>query len=174
MAFWNRKPALEERLVATLEKLTFLYQLDLASRGIITETGTEEGELLLTDAEDIARREYESELRKLYGLPESHDFRVPSPATPDQKGTWTPAEDPSGAGESLFGASWGFGTGPEAAEDTQPDIDALRGVELGPPSALSGQRDSQKPEGESRPNSGEEPERGAEEQRSPTSKTPRA
>lgn len=173
VAFWTKPKKADplERIASSLEALANLYALDLHSRGVSTSTGQEVGEVLLTDEEELAAKELHDELRKLYGLPEHHDFTVPGPAVPGgdgsgKAGTWPTQEvSPSAGGEGpppLFGASWGFGLGPEGAESVEPGIDPAWIERLGPPSSPFGPYNSKKQEGEGGADSGEEPERGAE------------
>jgi hypothetical protein len=167
--FWKKdsKPSPETRIATALERLVALYTLELQAKGLTTYLGQEAGEVILTDEDAIAAKELEDELRRRYGLPETHDFSVPAPALPGggKAGTWEAAEVSTPAGgenpEALFGASWGLGFGPEGAESFEPRAEEAGTFQLGPPGSPFGSYYQEKQKGESGPDSGEEPERGA-------------
>lgn len=167
MAWFTRKGSDSgERIAAALEQLIKLYELDLQSRGLTTQTGIEEGEVLLTDEEQIAAKELEDEFRRRFGLSPTHDFRVPAPAIPTKAEKGKAQEDGADSGgeslEALFGGSWGLGFGPEGAESPIPGPEAARAYQLGPPGSPFGPYNQKKQEGKSGPDSGEESQRGAE------------
>jgi hypothetical protein len=182
MAFWSSKsPELEalQEIAGQLKIHNHLYRLALEQTGIHLYTGTEEGEVLTTDLEAIQKKEFADELRRLYGLKPDHSLE---PLAPDgtswatylraQAEAGQAQKAPTDPGGSFFdsGGSWGLGFGPEGSESIEPGVAPPGYDQFNPPSAFERQRDSAEPEGESRPDSSESPERGDEEQREPASK----
>lgn len=173
LADWFRSN--EGRAVAALERLVQLYELDLRSRGIYTEDAGEEGEVLETSQALLAKLEAENEYRRAHGLGASAAIGALNPLTGQPWGAGelsisseeeagTPEEDAylGGRGDSsyasLFGSgnSWGWGAGPEGAEEAEPRTPESGGSQLGtsgPPSRF-GYRPQ--PEGQGGADSGEE------------------
>lgn len=171
LADWFRSN--EGRAVAALERLVQLYELDLASRGVFTSTAEEVGEVLETSQALLSRLEAENDYRRAYGLGAEAPIGALNPLTGEPWGGGTDIASAEEAGTtekdaylaSLFSsgrASGGWSFGPEGAEEAQPGVAEGWSAELptpGPPSRFS-YRSEQK--GESRPDSGEEPQRGGE------------
>jgi hypothetical protein len=124
-----------DRIADVLEELRRLYSLELSSRGIVQEVGTEEGEILydesdprtrfqreteVTEGDDAQQREEHLEfLREL----ERESLRVYSPSG------FTP------------------GVGPDGAEDPSTPVEVSGGGRAGASPPAEGQRSSEKQEG---------------------------
>jgi len=175
MAFWTKKsPELEalQEIASQLKLHNHLYRLALEQTGINVYTGNEVGEVLSTDLDAIQKKEFDDEVRRAYGLRADQQLE---PLAPDGR-SWRAyllaqaeegeaKKEPAGAGEQLFESSgaWGLGVGPEGAESTEPGAAEAWIDQFNPPSAFERQRSGKEPEGESRPDSSAEPERGSEE-----------
>ena len=153
MGLFNRKPDVAERVAEALERLVALYELDLVSRGLVTRTGQEEGEVFDTDPEEMALQERYDELRALHGLPPGV---YPSPVKPDGTG-WRAGDDPSGyepqpipVGLDPFAgwhASWDFPVGPEGAEEASDGTEEERSGAGGVTPVPEGRRSEEEQEG---------------------------
>lgn len=131
------------RIANALERLVELYTLDLNSRGVATEVGDELGEVFLTDEAWLLRREQEDELRRTLGLAPGQPLGVIDPATGREwAAASTPPQEARPAKEELFpgsSTSWGFGVGPEGAEEAEPGTEEERDHGRGTPPATARQ-----------------------------------
>ena len=110
------------RIASALERLTQLYELELAAKGISTATDEGEGEVLDSDPDHFEALEQEEERIRVNGLAPGGYYH---PVSPSGRG-WAPlpAAEPQGdllpapAQTSLFtpSGSWAFTAGPEGAE----------------------------------------------------------
>lgn len=155
-----------DKLEALLERLVKLYELELRSKGLSLEEGTEEGEFSYTDETLIERLERDENVRRAAGLPAS---TYPHPVRPDGREWGADDLEPTSPGQSrVFGAfSGSFGSGPEGAASTPQDPDPFWYLGGGPPPRVEGYGGEEKPEGKSGPDSAEAAERSTEEPGSP-------
>lgn len=164
--WFKGKAGPEERVAIALERLVTLYELDLGRRGIATFDGAEEGEVLETSPTLLAKLEAEREYRAANHLGETHPLGAVDPRTgaPWAGEEFTEVVDIGSYQPSLFSSSgsWGFGTGPEGAEEAQPGAAEAWSEELrasGPPQRY-GRREVTQREGGA--DSGPQPQRGGE------------
>lgn len=104
MALFGKDPSLE-KIASSLDLLSRLYQLDMASRGLSLEDYQLEGAVLETDDDQITALEREEERKKQNGLAPGRDY------SPTQ-----PSGEPWPAEPSLFPSSSYAWLGPEGAE----------------------------------------------------------
>lgn len=177
---WFKQDDAANRITQALERLVKLYELDLQSRGLFTETGTEEGEVLETSQPLLAKLEAENEYRRAYGLGAGAAIGVLNPLTGQPWGGALTVSSEEEAGSptedayfrSFFApgtSSGGWSVGPEGAEEAEPGAEEGGSAELGssgPPSRFS-YRPEQKGQGGA--DSGEESLGSGEQRGGPTS-----
>ena len=117
MGIFTKDPA-QERIAAALEPLVALMKLDLASRGVQTETWELQGEILDTDDTSLAAREAEEERKRVNGLAAGRDY---SPVDPEGK-PWAGIPEDASAGPAtasglVFPSASYAWAGPEGAEE---------------------------------------------------------
>lgn len=117
MGIFTKDPT-QERIAAALEQLVALVKLDLASRGLQTETSDFLGEVLDTDDFQLASREAEEERKRVNGLAPGRDY---APVDANGNPWGSPAEGASpgptpSSGLFFPSASYAW-AGPEGAEE---------------------------------------------------------